>query len=449
MKLDIQAFLLFALSMFVSLNVNSQHSENLADDLDGAIKELAEDYNLKGLAASVVFNDGSIWNGAIGEHGSMGSLSTDMLFEMGSNTKTYTAAIILKMADEGKLSINDSIGAYLSKITDVDMSVTIKQMLNHTSGIYSYTNHEEFGAALNNNPNKVWQATEILNDFLKPMRFVPGENWQYSNTNYLLLGLIIETIDGQAYHESLRKRILEPLELTHSYLDIFESYNNEPRSGTWLVNGFYLSDPFPAFMSSAWAAGGVVSTTQDLALWAKELYSGSFLSKAWTDSMTTQTEIKGRETGYGLGMVYRKYKGYSIYGHGGTTLQHSTMEYLPELGVTLVMVTNEQNRSDALSRAQNKMLDLLIEKPWGLGNELIEASAIRLFPNPANTVLNISGLSGEGIILIKDLNGKTCYHGNVVSNTQISVDTFKQGLYIIEVKNSETQTITRLKFVVE
>lgn len=331
---------LFCLPAFINAQVNPIADE-LTFKLEEEFTDVFEKFKLKGMTAGVVFSDGSVWDIASGRHGNDGLISDEMLYEMGSSTKTYTAAIILQMASEGKLSLSDTLGKFLDTSKYVEGHITVKQLLNHTSGIYSYTDHPDFGAAiLGKDMNRKIEPEEILATYGGPKKFEAGTQWEYSNTNYLLLGLIIENVDGQSLEESLRKRIFEPFELEHSYLDIFESYS-EPRSGVWLPSGTYNSDPLRGFMSSAWAAGGVVSTTEDLAKWAKMLYTNKILDETWTDSMKTMTKIDGKSKGYGLGMFYRKFNGHELFGHGGTTLQHSTMEYSPDGDFSLVMVINE------------------------------------------------------------------------------------------------------------
>lgn len=421
----------------------AQQATRLEDDLDAKLYELLTEYNLQGLAASVVFTDGSVWSSV---ESPSTNLTEDMLFEMGSNTKTFTAAIILQMAQQGELSLSDTVGKFLDPIEHIDMGITVKQLLNHTAGIYSYTNHEDFGSDINANPTKIYQPMEIVEAYLKPKVFDRGTKWRYSNTNYLVLGLIIEEVDGRKYEESLRKRIFEPLEMEHSYLDIFETYT-EPRSGTWLPSG-YLDEEFPSFMSSAWAAGGVVSTTEDLATWAHMLYSNQVLNEAWTDSMKKITVVNGDSKDYGLGMFYRKYKGTPLYGHGGTTLQHSTMEYSSEYDFSLVMVINEQARGGASTPVQNDMLDFILSKPWGLGKSEALAPVASLYPNPAENILRIHTSLTEGQVVMIDLTGKEVLQAQINGQSEVDLAQIDKGTYLVVLRGTEGETLFRERLVV-
>lgn len=435
------------LSLFLLTGIytksSAQSAQNLGADLSEKLTEIGEKYNLQGLAASVVFSDGSIWSGV---QSPTGNLGTDMLFEMGSSTKTYTAAIILQMVNEGELKLTDTLGLFFDKMEHIDMGITIKQLLNHTAGTFSYTEHDDFLNALFNEPSRVFSPDEVLDLYMKPMRFEPGTNWRYSNTNFFLLGLIIQKIDGLKYEESLRKRIFEPYGLEHSYLDGFESYS-EPRSGVW-IDGTYETQPYMSLLTGAWAAGGVVSTTEDLALWAHKLYTNKVLTEALTDSMKQLTVVKGKERWYGLGMFYRKYKGTELFGHGGTTFQHSTMEYSPEYDFSLVMVINEQARGSASAPVQDEMLDFLFSKPWGLSRPERPTPITSLYPNPASGNIHLKTELTSGELILYDLTGKQVLLTSIEAQNTINIAHLEKGTYVAEIRGPEGKAIQRERVLV-
>lgn len=443
---------------FTSSFVNAQTANPIAEELrvtlDKEFEEIFERYNLQGLAAGVVFEDGSVWDAAKGRHGNDGLMSPEMLYEIGSNTKTYTAAIILQMAAEGKLSLSDSIGqhlGYLDTSKFIDMGITIKQMLNHTSGLYSYTDNPDFANDVNGDlVNKKIMPGQVLENYMDESRFEAGTDWNYSNTNYLLLGLIVEAVDGKPFEESLRQRIFEPFELEHSYLDIFEQYS-EPRSGTWLPSGFYLSDPLRGFMSSAWAAGGVVSTTEDLAKWAKLLYTNKILNEAWTDSMKTLTEVDGEKYPYGLGMFYRKFQGNELFGHGGTTLQHSTMEYSPNGDFALVMVINEQARGAISTPLQNAMLNVIWNALIELGSDEPRSEAVGIYPNPAQNRVRVQLPNSEtsATLVLRDLQGREVTAQSINATGWVDLEDINRGLYLAEVRNGEGQFLSATRLMIQ
>ena len=146
--------------------------------------------------------------------------------------------------------------------------------------------------------------------------FPVGSSWSYCNTGYVIAGLIIEAVDGKPFHESLRDRLLTPLGLQNTYLDVYESYN-EPKAGSWLANGVYLGIKFYSFLSAAWAAGAILATTADLVEWAFMLYSGKVLDSTSLADMLTRVVVNGNTTNYGLGYIYMRFKGKTYHGHGG------------------------------------------------------------------------------------------------------------------------------------
>ncbi|MFI6777497.1 serine hydrolase domain-containing protein [Nocardia sp. NPDC050412] len=145
-------------------------------------------------------------------------MTVDDYFRVGSNTKTMTSTVILQLAQDGKLSLDDPIDKYWPGVPNGDQ-ITIAQLNEMRSGLYSYTFDPQFNAALDNEPQKVWTPEELLAiAFAHPVNFQPGEKFEYSNTNFILLGLVIEKLTKTTAAESFQKRIFEPLSLKHTSL---------------------------------------------------------------------------------------------------------------------------------------------------------------------------------------------------------------------------------------
>ena len=215
--------LLSLIAIVLVLITNGQTlSENLSDTLTKRLAQLKQQQNVKSISSAVYFPDGSIWESSKGQLGNTGPLTTDHLMEMGSNTKTFVAAILLQMQEEGLLSLEDTIYQYINKLPHVPSGISIRQVLNHTSGIYDYTTHPRFATKINNNPIIVIPPDSLFNFMDEPL-FPVGSSWSYCNTGYVIAGLIIEAVDGKPFHESLRDRLLTPLGLQNTYLDVYES----------------------------------------------------------------------------------------------------------------------------------------------------------------------------------------------------------------------------------
>lgn len=387
----------------------------LTDTLQRTLDHFAQQHQLKGVAAAVTLPDGSQWSGAYGYYGSA-PLHTGLLYEIGSNTKTFVAVIMLQMQEEGLLSLDDSLSQFITPSVNVSPAITLRQLLNHTSGIYNYTDHPDISDAVLADMGHIWNIDTLLARFVYLPSFAPGMGWEYSNTNYLILGKIIEAVDGRPFHESLRQRILEPMELNNTFLSCYESLSMT-HVGTWLSLGVYFNQDFKSFMSAAWAAGGMLATPEDLANWAFMLYGGEVLDPNAFAEMRDVVFVSPGSS-YGLGMYERIYNGHIYYGHGGTTLQNSEMDYSRETGFSCVTIVIEEDTYLEARAVQNALIDVLeSEVPKAISTLSVngntsnrEAGALFVFPNPAGERANIvgseTGWAPGNVLVIYDSRGK-------------------------------------------
>ncbi len=239
----------------------------------------------------------------------------DDLFHAGSITKTFTAAWIMQLDQENRLSIDDMLADYL--IFPRGDEITLRQLLAHTSGITAFTSMEEFSAWYKNNPYPT--PFEVL-EFMKQhpyQSFEPGEEYEYSNSNYYLLGLIGEIVTGKPWHEEIRNRFLDPYQLSSSYI-----YGLEPGPVSQVQGYIACPEPYcePAdFMAAGddseyrlgWAAGGIVSTPADLAQWMEALVAGPVLDESRRLEMQTITP-QSAEAMKEMGEYYHFNKGVGL-----------------------------------------------------------------------------------------------------------------------------------------
>ena len=397
--------------------------------LDQKFNDRAELLRLKGVAAAVVFPDGSVWSGAYGNYGEE-SLTTDVLFEIGSNTKTMVAATILLLEEDNKLSLSDTLYKYLTPLDNISYGITVEQLLNHTSGLYNYTNHPDFGAYVNSNWGSTVTPEEVLRRFVDAPEAKPGEGWAYSNTNYVLLGQLIEKIEGKPLNEVFRERLYIPLGLEDTYFAFYDSYT-DIYPGTWLSNGTYLAEPGKAFMTAAWAAGAVISTPEDLAIWAHKLYGGDLLSPSSYQKMNTTIPL-GTDISYGLGMFRDVYKGKEYLGHGGTTLQNSEMQYSTERDFSVATIVIEQGKANQANIIQNHLIDVVEREIWLLStpNETAKKFDFSLYPNPARGQMTISTNSPNSQLLsIQNAVGEEVYTEFIQQITSLDVRQLSKGYY--------------------
>lgn len=440
-----KTMLAFAVVFFWSLT-----KAQTSDILDAHLAKTFEAYNLKGISVSARFSDGSTWSQAMGNHGSEGALSSDMLFEMGSITKSMTTAIIMQLVEEGELSLQDSIYRFLDSYENIDSNITIRQLLNHTSGVYSYEDNNSLVIAVLLFPEEIWEPEEVL-EFVEAPYFEPGKGWAYSNSNYLLLGLIIEAIEGRDFHESLRKRIFEPLGMENSYLEPLET-PSETRALSWSASGEYQEAPSNALLSAAWAAGALVSTTKDVALWAESLYSGSFLGEEATAIVVEKTEAEGQIYNYGLGTSLSTYNEFEVLGHfGNTVLQHANMSYCPELNVTLALAINQEGADDVIETVRDELLALVIseERGWGQSLEGYQGTRVKIFPNPATEYFNLPDDLENSQVQILSSTGQLLFEQRVSGKQRMDVSQLQPGTYIVRLFDRNQGLVSHQTLVVQ
>jgi len=265
------------------------------------------------------------------------------VYQLASVTKTFTAAAIMMLVDEGKLRLDDKITARLQDLPAAWKEVTVRHLLNHTSGIKSYTAVRDFFKTA----RKDYTQSEILDLVAKERpEFAPGEKWSYNNTGYFLLGMLIEKVTGKKYGEVLEERIFKPLGMTQTRVnDLHAVIPNRAQGYTWngkeLRNGEYVSPTQP------FSAGMLVSTVNDLMKWDAALRSETLVRKSTLEQMWSPTKLsKGGEEGYGFGWSIAKVNGHRLVAHGGGIPGFSTQlsRYVDD-NLTVIVLANSDNGS--------------------------------------------------------------------------------------------------------
>jgi D-alanyl-D-alanine carboxypeptidase len=259
-------------------------------------------------------------------------------FRVGSVTKTMVATVVLQLADEHALGLDDLVATWLPGVVPNASRITIRQLLNHTSGEFNYTEDTQFLAALGADPQHAWTPEELIavaNSH--PVAFPPGasDRWLYSNTNYVLLGMILEKVTGASLSAMLQSRIFDRLALSSTFFAT-TSVTPVPFSRGYIDFAGMSNVDVASVLSptSAWAAGAVVSNAHDLATWSEALASGALLSAATQTDRLTVVVASGLD-GYGLGVqTFARWVG-----HAGEIFGYETMMYSkPQVGTIVVLV---------------------------------------------------------------------------------------------------------------
>ena len=241
-------------------------------------------------------------------------IRADDRFRVGSITKTFVATVVLQLVGERKLALDDTVERWLPGVVPNGKRITVRQLLNHTSGLFSYTNDREFLAKANRDPLRVWTPRQLvaIATAHKP-HFAPGAGWSHADTNYVVLGLIVEKASGNSVGAELRRRILAPLRLRAT------SIPTAPRVAGRYAHGYYLrplEDVSVGSPSVAWAAGALVSNADDLAVFFRALLRGRLLRPGLLRAMETTVE-SGAGAGHGLGLAARRVPCGTVWGFSG------------------------------------------------------------------------------------------------------------------------------------
>ncbi len=272
-------------------------------------------------------------------------MTQDNVFRLGSVTKQFTAVCILKLVEEGKLSLEDSLAKFIPDYPLHGKTVTIANLLSHTSGIKNYTGLPAFNEALK---RKDLSPGEIINLFKnEDLDFEPGSDQRYSNSNYILLGYIIEMLSGKSYREFMQVNIFEPLGLTRSYYDRSTAVIPGRVSGYRKRNDQYENSEFLS-MTLPYAAGSLMSTIGDLLKWYQGLSEGKIISAASLKKAFTSWVLpSGKDSGYGFGWWIGNIQGSKAVMHNGVVNGFFTdVVYLPAQKILVCVLSNYENVGD-------------------------------------------------------------------------------------------------------
>jgi D-alanyl-D-alanine carboxypeptidase len=398
MKKFTSVCILFFFGIFYNSNVliraQSSISPVLSENLQFALDNEFAQYDLKGVVMAISMPDDEIWFGASGTSNGSDSINAEMLFGIGSNTKTFTATLAMMLIEDSLLKLDDSIYHWVADNPYIDSTITVKNLLNHTSGLYEYTDHPAIDDSLISHLEKFWTPEEILLTFLDTPYFEKGKDFHYANTNYLILGMIIKAVSGKSISEMLHSRILNPLGLTHTFLDQEDSLVGE-LAHCW-YDLFDNGDSYDLVLydiertsmySSMWTAGAMFSTAEDMVKWSKGLY----LSKLVNDSTLAQMLDFLPGDDYGLGINKYNMSGRELWGHGGDVIYKSFLLYSPfdTISITLLCNDDEMTYSQRVNITE-AVLDTYVSYLSGISENAIKNLNCSLYPNPAQSEINLN-----------------------------------------------------------
>ncbi len=446
--------LMLSLIMGIQLTASAQLSTAFTNRLQVVMDSVCTKLNLKGASVAVSVPNAGIWKGTYGISSTGNPVKSDMLFGIGSNSKTIMAALALKLQENNLLNLDDSIGKWIINKPNINGQATIRQMLNHTSGIFSYTEHPNFFASINTDPFKVWKLEDIY-PFVNAPEFAPGTSWSYSNTNYILLGIIIEKTTNKTIQDVLQEYIFTPNGLTQTFYYPQQTPNLEI-ANPWSVG---VGRPYLANMneipnwsmyalhSSASTAGGILQTVEDNVKFWDRLISGKMLNESSLKQMKTYVNIGGRD-GYGLGIFFysKALNQRSFYSHGGTFIGYINENMVDTTsGIVFSVLTNQDSISNntLIGRVIAALHKVTLQMPTtGVQESVYNNTAFSIYPNPAHEKMTIAQEKGETAASfdIIDLTGRLV-KSEVLSGNTLSVEDVATGLYTLHLKNNKGELL--------
>lgn len=328
--------------------------------LDARLQLLRATYGIPGVSVAIAFADGSVWRGQAGfaDTAAKRPVTPDTAFSVASVSKTFTAALILGLVEDGRLRLESTVRPYLPDLA-IAPTITVRQLLDHTSGLRDFYAHPRIDKALLTKPARAWDAARSLSYLGKPYT-KPGLSWHYSNTNYLVLGLLAEVVGGAPVADQLRERFFTPLGLDHTWYQAVEPPRGpvargyrftgvDPKLPAIDLSGGSKAVPFTSVVTASGAAGSIASTPGDLVRWVQALYGGSALQPrsrvAMIADILRTAQYKPR-VGYGLGVQGVEVAGLFTLGHSGRFLgSRAVVRWVPAERMAIAVTTN-QSRSD-------------------------------------------------------------------------------------------------------
>ena len=334
---------------FTESSFESNYDKEKYSDYQSIIDAISEDYDSAGIQATIIFKNGEKWTGASGyaNHSKKIPVTNQSILNIGSVTKLYTSTLTISLVEQKKMALDDSLSKWLN-IDNAEWSdLKIKQLLSHTSGIPDYM--EAIILKLFTFPNRSWNKDELIGAVSMEPTFNPN-NFNYSNTNYLLLGRIIEKSTTTDYRDALLAQIIRPLNLKNTFyndpniltLPVVHSYETAlPGFDRLNVTGFRTS-----FLTSGNTAGSILSNSEDLAIFTQALFGNQLVLESHLNMMTNFNAINDSQlnTGYGLGVSRWNLGGQELWGHKGFISGFNTITmYSPKHQYVISILANQSN----------------------------------------------------------------------------------------------------------
>ena len=376
------------------------------------------------------------------------AITPEMRFGIGSNTKLFIATVLLKLQEEGMLSLDDPLYQWLPHYDYIDSTATIRQMLAHQSGYFDYFNDNIalLTDSVYADTSRFWFVDEIMATIGSP-HFSPGHGWSYSNTNYMLSGEVIEAASGNNWVDNLHSKIFDPLDLDSTFVGAYEPRNGPVAAALDVFSGeMIINSPMTAEYSMMHAAGGILSAAVEMTSWYKSLFNEEIINSS---SLQEMLDFEPAFY-YGLGIVGSQYIGNPAYMHTGGTLGYLSMMWYDVQTKTIMCIL--YNGRDAVPAQLGALIQVLyndfpkeendagissINAPWAniceesflpkvvlknYGSELLTSATIHYFiDEDTPSIINWSGAlatNDTAHLTLTDINANEGHHSFICYTSQ-------------------------------
>lgn len=299
---------------------------------------------LRGLSVAVIDGEGDLsiaFTGDMGPGLTHRRVDRESQFRIASVTKPMTAALILKLVDEGRLGLDDVVTDHYETQLPNANSITIRQLLSHTAGVFDHLNANVFWNTFSSNYSRIWTVEELVQFAVQNgSLFTPGTSYRYSNTGFCVLGAVVEAITEMELEEAYQTMLFDPMGLQHTLYDNFSSSTNP------IENLARSGRAYQYHLSAAGASGAMVASPSDVASFGRQFYGGRYLSRELTDEISVN--IGGRVGGqnYGLGTRIWNVSGIPHHGHTGSLMDYrSILMYIPEFDLSIAIHAHDTHTS--------------------------------------------------------------------------------------------------------
>ena len=340
--------------------------DGFAQDVDALIAATV-DQSGPGVSVVVTEDGKVVYQGARGmaQIAEGRPIEPDTLFRLGSITKQFAAAVVVQLAEEGQLSLDDPLSKFVPDYPASGAAVTVRQLLNHTSGIPSYTSMP--GWINDANLTRTWTTQDMIGQFRdRPSDFAPGERYLYNNSGYILVGAVIEAVTGKPWDQAVAERIAVPLGL--STIASFADEATLPDMATGYTSGddgkAEIAGPIDATVPAA--AGALRGNVLDLARWADALHGGNVVGEEYYRQMVARTVLNdGKEEAYGFGLGVEPVRGRPAIGHGGGINGFNTASvYIPGDGIFVAVFNNTDSPEISSNTLMARIAAMAIGDPF-------------------------------------------------------------------------------------